>query len=224
MDSNIQYLRELNLKETKQKIKESLTDDLILIQAVHSYNELIKAESRLLNVLKDWYGYYFPEITEKEDFTELISQDKNELINKFKIKDSMGSSLSNEDLKPILTLGKIISDIKTLKNNNEIYIENKIKILAPKLSEVATPIIGALLIEKAGSLKHLAELPSSTVQILGAEKSLFRHLRTKTKSPKYGVIFSHPLLTKANYKDKGKTARQIAAKISIAVKQDYFRK
>ncbi|MBI5391799.1 ATP-binding protein, partial [Candidatus Woesearchaeota archaeon] len=95
--------------------------------------------------------------------------------------------------------------------------------LCPNLSTTATSLIGARLISHAGSLKRLAELPSSTVQVLGAEKSLFRHLKTGSKPPRFGVLFQHPLVAEAAENLKGKTARKLASKISIAVKQDYFR-
>ncbi len=215
-------LREINLRETKQKIKDSVTEDLLLIQAVHAYDELVKAESRLLNVLKEWYGYYFPELIEKESFLDLISEDKNNLMKKFNIKETSGADFKKDDLNQILDFGKKIIELKDLRNNIEKYIEDKINIMAPELSKTATPIIGAKLIEKAGSLKHLAELPSSTVQVLGAEKALFRHLRQKTKSPKYGVIFSHPDIVKCKTEERGKTARKLAASISIAARKDYF--
>ena len=222
MDLN--NIRELNLRETKQKIKESVTEDLLLIQAVHSYNELIKAESRLLNVLKEWYGYYFPELVEREDFINFILEDKSKLMKKLEIKESLGAELKRDDIERILDFARTIRDLKNSRDKIESYIEIKIKQIAPELSKAATPIIGARLIEKAGSLKHLAELPSSTIQVLGSEKALFRHLKLKTKAPKYGIIFSHPDLLNVKKEDRGKTARRIAAKISIAVKKDYFRK
>ena len=219
---DINKLRELNLRETKQKIKESVTDDLILIQAVHSYDELTKAESRLLNVLKEWYGYYFPELTEKENFLDLVLEEKGKLIKRFDIKESMGSDLNKDDINKIIEFSKNIIELKNLRNNTEKYIEVKISKIAPELSKAATSLIGARLIERAGSLKHLAELPSSTIQVLGAEKALFRHLRQKTKSPKYGIIFAHPDLLNVKKEERGKTARKIAARISIAARKDYF--
>ncbi|HLC55910.1 MAG TPA: hypothetical protein VJJ23_01610 [Candidatus Nanoarchaeia archaeon] len=220
---DLRKLREINIRETKQKVKDSVTDDLILIQGVHAYNELIRVESRLLNVLKEWYGYYFPELTEKDNFPELIPESKNVLMKKFGIKETMGSDLSDNDVKTIKDFSKQISELKKSRISIEDYISIKMKKIAPELYKTATSIVGARLIERAGSLKHLAELPSSTIQILGAEKSLFRHLRQKTKPPKYGVIFFHPDLVKAKQDEKGKAARKLAARISIAVKQDYFR-
>ena len=95
------------------------------------------------------------------------------------------------------------------------------KEVCPRLQEIATTLLGAKLMDHAGSLKHLAELPSSTIQVLGAEKSLFRHLKTGAKPPKFGAIFAHDSITQAT--EKGKAARRLAGKISIAVRQDYFR-
>ncbi len=221
---DLQKLRETNLRETKQKIKDSVTEDLLLIQAVHAHDELVKAESRLLNVLKEWYGYYFPELIEEEDFLDLTLENKNNLMKKLNIRETSGADFKKDDLNQILNFAKRIIELRNLRNNIEKYIEDKINIMAPELSKVATPLIGAKLIEKAGSLKHLAELPSSTIQVLGAEKALFRHLRQKTKAPKYGVIFAHPNIAKCKIEERGKTARKLAASISIAARKDYFRR
>ncbi len=221
---DLSKLRELNLRETKQKIKDSVTEDILLIQVVHAYDELVKAESRLLNVLKEWYGYYFPELIEKENFIDYISEDKKSLMRRFDVKESIGKELEKEDLNQIFNFANKIKEIRELKNNFGKHIEEKMNNIASELSKAATPLIGAKLIEKAGSLKHLAELPSSTIQILGSEKALFRHLRTGAKSPKYGVIFSHPDIIKCKIEERGKVSRKLAARISIAVKKDYFRK
>ena len=93
--------------------------------------------------------------------------------------------------------------------------------ICPELQKAATSLIGARLLNLAGSLKHLAEIPSSTIQVLGAERALFRHLKTGAKAPKFGVIFAHQSITEAE--EKGKAARHLASKIWIAAKKDYFR-
>ena len=84
--------------------------------------------------------------------------------------------------------------------------------------------IGAKLLEHAGSLKRLAEMPASTIQLLGAEKALFRHIKNKKNlCPKYGLLHEHPFITQSKKKSHGKIARALADKIAIAVKVDYFK-
>jgi nucleolar protein 56 len=113
-----------------------------------------------------------------------------------------------------------IKEIYDLRKDLEDYIEKLMKEIAPNLSEIATPKIGARLILLAGGLKELSLLPSSTIQVLGAEKALFLHLSKGIKPPKHGVIFNHPYLQKLSPKRRGAMARTLASKISIAVKAD----
>ena len=91
------------------------------------------------------------------------------------------------------------------------------------LKTVAGTVIGAKLMEKAGSLKKLAVMPASTVQLLGAEKALFRHIKSGAKSPKHGLIHEHPFVNQAKYFEKGKRSRLLADKISLAVRIDFFK-
>jgi nucleolar protein 56 len=98
------------------------------------------------------------------------------------------------------------------------------EILAPNLKNILTAIIGARLIAKAGSLLRLAQMPSSTIQIIGAEKALFRALKTGTRPPKHGLIFQHPSVNSAPKWQRGKIARALSAKIAIAVRIDVYRK
>ncbi len=94
--------------------------------------------------------------------------------------------------------------------------------IAPNIKELAGPLLGARLIAKAGGLKKMAELPASTIQVLGAEKALFRHLTKGTRPPKHGILFQHPWVRNAKRWQRGKIARSLAAKLAIAAKEDYF--
>ena len=97
------------------------------------------------------------------------------------------------------------------------------KTYCPNLLELAGVTIGAKLIELGKSLKHLALLPASTIQLLGAEKALFRHIKTGARSPKYGVIHAHSLIQKVNRDRKGKAARTLADKLSLCCRLDFFK-
>jgi nucleolar protein 56 len=84
------------------------------------------------------------------------------------------------------------------------------------------PTLGAKLIRYTGGLGRLTVVPSGTIQLLGAEKALFRHLKEKADPPKYGVIFQHPMINQAKWWHRGKIARTFASKISIAARIDYY--
>lgn len=219
-----------NLILTKEKIRESVKDDLLIIQAINNIEDIEKVINILVKRLRDWYCFYNPEFSESieshEKFVELIlKKDKEELLKELKIKkeESMGKDFSKEELGPIRNLAKEIEQLYGFRVKQEKYLEGLMKKTCPNLVEVAGVLIGAKLIECAGSLKHLATMPASVVQLLGAEKALFRHIRNKKNlPPKFGVIFEHNFIQK-NLKNAGKAARTLADKISIAVKVDYFK-
>lgn len=209
-------LRLLNLKLTKKDIRESVTGDVLIIQTIHTIDELLNIVSRLAVNLRERYGYYASEQSKIEDQGQFL-----EAVKKMK-REEMGADFSKKDLDSILELVKLIEQITVVEKSQEKYIEIIMKKECPNLFSVTDPLIGARLISHAGSLKHLAELPSSTIQLLGAEKALFRHLKLGSRPPKFGVIFLDKSIT--DTKEKGKVARQLASKISIAAKKDYFRK
>lgn len=221
-----------NLVETKRKIRDSVTRDLLIIHAVTNIEGLDKAINILMKGLRGWYELYLPEFSKRtfshERFVdEVLKSDKGQLLKKIELakEESMGMDLPKEDLKPILSLAKAVQGMYALKKEQGEYLERIMNDTCPEMTKAAGSPIGAKLIVLAGSLKHLAELPSSTIQLLGAEKALFRHLKNKKHpSPKYGIIHEHTLVQKERQSEKGKAARKLAARISIAVKVDYFRK
>lgn len=220
-----------NLLLTKKQIKNSVNEDLLIIQAVSSIEETDKVIYALIKRLREWYELYNPEfsksIKDNEKFIELISnKTKKDLLKEINIdeQDSMGASLSDADLKPIMFLAKRIAELYKLKESNKIYLQNLMKKCCPNLVSVAGFLLGAKLIRHTGSLKRLVQMPASTIQILGAEKALFRHIKNKKfKAPRHGLIIEHHLIAKAPQKMHGKTARALADKISLAVKVDYFK-
>ncbi len=211
-------LRELNIQLTKESLKNETTRDILIIQTIHTVDELIKIINTLISNLRERYGYYAPRASKTEDQEKFLA-----LINERKRED-IGLDFTDKDLSSISELVAEIKNLIKLEQSQEKYLENLTKEICPGLSEVATPLIAARLIDRAGSLKHLAELPSSTIQVLGAEKSLFRHIKTGTKAPKFGIIFAHPKITKSPHDLKGKTARSLASEMSKAAKIDYFRR
>ena len=194
------YLK--NLSITKTAVRNSVTEDQLIIQAIANINELDKAINLLGKRLREWYSLHFPELSEKIDNHEkyaqfLLEKTRTELIKELNIdSEIMGADLNKTHL----------DEIK----------------YCPNLLEMAGTTIGAKLIELARGLKQLAVLPASTIQLLGAEKALFRHIKTGSRSPKYGVIINHPFIQNAPRDCKGKASRILADKITLCARLDYF--
>lgn len=227
--NNFNLYYENNLKLTKLAIKNSIYFDNIIIQTISSIEELGKIINVLTKRVREWYSYVLPElekkINENSIFLDLITKEStDDLIKKYNINESMGKLLKKEEQKEIIDLAKTILLLIKEKEKKEKFLEDLMKENCPNLKEVAGYLIGAKLINLAGSLKNLVFLPSSTVQLLGAEKALFRHIvNKKVKPPKHGIIHEHPILQKASKENKGKVARILADKILLAAKIDYFK-
>ncbi len=119
-----------------------------------------------------------------------------------------------------VAFAKQVRSLEVLHKKLDSHLLSLVKKRCPHLVSVSSHIIAARLIAAAGSLEKLACMPSSKIQVLGAEKALFRHLKTGSKPPKYGIIFFHDSVL--NSSDKGKAARRLASKIAIAARQDFF--
>lgn len=220
-----------NTDDTKKKMRVHPKDDIIVIETVKSLNELHRVKNILMNRLRDWYGYYNPEFTEQignqDKFVELIlEKDRKTLMHEVGVnkEGSMGIEFDKDDLDEIKMLAKEVQHIDSLRESHEKYLAFVLKRIMPNTARIATPGIAAEMLMLSGSLKNMMESPSSTIQLLGAEKSLFRHLKNKgNRAPKYGIIYNHPLVQKASRDNKGKVARLVSSKIDIAVKVDYFK-
>lgn len=219
---------ERNLELTKQAVKDSVGDDLLIMQTISNFVELDQTVNLLTKRLREWYSLYLPELSEKisshemyVDFVEKKS--KKELLKELKISVTMGADLETTHVEEIILLAKQIKELNKLKEQHEVYLEKIMKKYCPNLLELAGTTIGAKLVELGRGLKHLAMLPASTIQLLGAEKALFRHIKTGSRSPKYGVIFQHPLIQNAPRKIRGKVSRVLADKLSLCVRLDFFK-
>jgi len=222
-----QQFYEKNLAITKQKIKQSVTKDLLVIHTINVIEDLTKIINMLITRLRDLYELYNPEFSkyafDNEKFVfEILNKDKKQLLKEIHVKETMGADLEGFDLDNIMGLAKQIKTLYEHKTKHEQYLEKTMQKLCPNMRIITGAVLGAKLIEHAGSLEHLSELPASTIQLLGAEKALFRHMRTGAKCPKYGVLFEHPFVAQAKRQIQGKVARILADKISIAVKVDFF--
>ncbi len=204
--------KEANIKQSVEDMKKALTDDIFIIQAIHSYTELETIQNKIKAILRERLGYLAPEGVKEE--TTLLELAENPQ------KEDIGMQLSKEELTQIQRLANTLNTIQEAQNKELTYIESLMQNYCPKLQQAATTIIAAKLLNQAGSLKRLASLTSSTIQILGAEKALFRHLKKGNKAPKFGFIFAHPDINM--FPKKAKAARQIASRIAMAAREDYF--
>ena len=214
--------------------KASASEDKHLIQAINSIDEIDEAISKLIERIREWYALYFPEmdvIKNNETYIKLISQNKSkeEIVNAKpdafpKNIIDIEEDINSEDLEIMNNYANSIYELQKSRKNIEEYIDNKMESIAPNLRLLVGPTLGAKLISHAGGLKRLAMYPSSTVQIMGAEKALFRHLKSGDRPPKYGLIYQHPQVRGAKWWNRGKIARMLAGRISLAARRDVFTK
>ncbi|MFH1211926.1 MAG: hypothetical protein V1659_03265 [Candidatus Woesearchaeota archaeon] len=223
-----ELLKSRCLDFTIEKISGAVSNDNFIIQSINNIEELHKILNVMVKRLREWFGYYIPEIVEATDDNEafvslVLNNTKTQLSEKFNIQKSMGGSFSKEDINMMLDLALRIKGMFELRDSLTEYMEQIMKKHCPNMLALTGAGIGAKLLEQAGSLERLSTMPSSTIQVLGAEKALFRHLKTGSRPPKHGFLINHPLVIKARDREKGRVARTLADKISMAIKVDYFK-
>ena len=218
--------------------------DLLIAQAIQTLDDLDKTLNLFMGRLREWYGIHFPEldrlIEKHETYARLVMNlgyrdnfsfealekealPKEKAENTAKVAEkSMGGDISEQDLAEIQALSKNVLELYELRKNMENYLEKMMEEVAPNTRAIAGALLGARLIAIAGSLQNLAMRPASTIQMLGAERALFRSLKTGARPPKHGLIFQHALLHDAKRWQRGKIARVLAGKLAIAARTDAF--
>jgi len=217
--------------------------DTMIVQAQCLLDDLDKELNNYMMRAREWYGWHFPELSKlitdniafvrtiklvgtrenmaTTDLSDILPEDVEEKV-KEAAEISMGTEISEEDIMNIQALCEEILSINEYRTHLSDYLKARMLAMAPNLTVLVGETIGARLIAHAGSLVNLAKHPASTVQILGAEKALFRALKTKKDTPKYGLIYHAQLIGSASLKNKGKMARSLAAKASLATRLDAF--
>lgn len=225
---------EIYRKLALYKLKElSKSEDKHLIQAINSIDDIDEAISKLIERIREWYELYFPEmnvIHNNETYIKLIAENKTkEKIIETKgdvfsidIEDFNDEDINREDLEILNNYANSIYELQKTRKNIEKYIDMKMESIAPNLKALVGSTLGAKLISHAGGIKRLSTYPSSTVQIMGAEKALFRHLRSGERPPKYGLIYQHPKVRGSKWWNRGKIARTLASRISLATRKDVY--
>lgn len=239
------WTRNVNMEVAKLRVKGAVEQrDLVVAQSIQTLDDLDRTVNLFMGRLREWYGIHFPELDRiiekhetyarlvlnlgiRENFT-LNALEKEE-IPKAKAEAaaemadaSMGADITESDLFEVKALSKTILDMYELRGKMEDYLEKTMEEVAPNTKALVGSLLGARLISIAGSLKNLAMRPASTIQVLGAEKALFRSLKTGARPPKHGLIFQAALLHDAKRWQRGKIARALAGKLSIAARADAF--
>lgn len=227
-DEQFTLLRERLLVDTREKLVDAVNDDILIMQSLATIDDLSTQINSLSKRLREWFGYILPElcesITDNEAFVRIVaSKPLADLVLEFAPSGSMGKHLTGADYDAVHTLAKSADALIQTKSDLVSYLGSLLSRSMPNVRHLVGVTIGARLLSSAGSLRALAMLPASTVQLLGAEKALFRHLKTGARTPKHGYIVNHPLVQKANRADTGKVARGLADKISLCAKIDYFK-
>jgi nucleolar protein 56 len=239
------YTRKITLTIAEQAItSETQKKDLHAIQAIRTLDDLDKTLNLFSGRVREWYGLHFPEleklVDKHETYARLVSnlgdrgsynieklesegipEQKAKVISE-KADSSIGYSANPSDLETLQNLSKNTVQLFKLRNTTEEFLEKIMKKIAPNLTAILGPLMSARLISIAGSLERLAMMPSSTIQVLGAEKALFRSLKTGSRPPKHGIIFQHQAIHTAPKWQRGKIARAISSKLSIAARIDAF--
>jgi len=241
----MEKLREFAIQLSSSKVTEvSQSPDLHIIQAINTLDETDKIINSISSRLREWYGLHFPELDNlidsingysqivlsgtrenisKEDFEKAgFSKDKVEMLSLIKEK-SRGGNISEKNFVIVQSLAKQILDLFELRKNIEEHVDEQMKEEAPNISAILGTAVGARILAHAGSLNRLGRMPASTIQILGAEKALFRSLKTGANPPKHGILFQHAAVHAAPRWQRGKIARAVAAKAAIAARVDLFK-
>jgi nucleolar protein 56 len=244
--TDFQTLREKSIAAAEAAIREaSSRPDLHLVQAIQALDDTDKYLNITATRASEWYGLHFPELIQmmqdnvalckiiaeignRESFSPEnlagrgFTDKKVEAIISARDR-SKGGTISDGDLGRVEALASLAVQLSTMRGGLNDYVESQMKRISPNVSEVAGATIGARLMAKAGGLDRLASMPASTIQILGAEKALFRSLRTGARPPKHGILFQHQAVHTAPKWQRGKIARTLANKIAIAARVDYYR-
>lgn len=234
---------------SRSKVKFNVNrSDNMIIQAIALLDTLDKDVNTFSMRLREWYGWHFPELVKIVNDNMLYAKLAVFIRNKERLRDddieemkdilegdetlvsnildasraSMGTEIGEMDMLNIQTFADRVVHLGEYRRRMHKYLVEKMHLVAPNLSALVGEIIGGRLISHSGSLTNLAKYPASTVQILGAEKALFRALKTKGNTPKYGLIYHASAIARAAPKNKGRMSRFLANKISIASRIDCF--
>ena len=222
--------------------------DNMIVQSVNLLDQLEKDVNTNATRMREWYGWHFPElsklVSDHAKYASCVriikdrsSIDAEKVIKELAVvlddeekakeiaeaaKTSTGYEISDFDLKNVLIFAEKVLSLSRYRSDLQSYLSKKMGDVAPNLKALVGDTVGAHLISRAGSLTNLAKYPQSTVQILGAEKALFRALKTNGSTPKHGLLYESSFVGNVGSKNKGRISRYLANKCSIASRMDCF--
>jgi nucleolar protein 56 len=238
-------LHNVSVELTKMRVRKAVEKrDLVVMQAIMTIDDLDRTVNLFMGRIREWYGLHFPELDRliekhetyarliidlgrRDNFTseslekEGLPKAKSEQIAMVAEK-SMGADIEEQDLTQVQILCRNTLQLYDGRQSLENYMDMIMEEVAPNLKSLAGSLLGARLIALTGGLINLAKMPASTIQVLGAEKALFRSLKTGARPPKHGIIFQHTLIHEAKRWQRGKMARALAGKLAIAARTDAF--
>ncbi len=240
----ISKLRDFAMGLSSSKVTEiSGSSDLHVIQAVNSLDEIDKVANALSSRTREWYGLHFPELENMVDSIEGYARivlagrrdgltaesfeaagfpsEKTEML-LVAASNSRGGEIADQSLEMVQTMAGQLISFYDLRRRLEALVEREMGTVAPNLAAILGTALSARMLARIGSIKKMASLPASTIQVLGAERALFRSLKTGSEPPKHGLLFQHPLVHAAPRWQRGKIARAIAAKAVIAARVDVY--
>jgi nucleolar protein 56 len=240
-----EFVTRVGIELTRSKImEEGEKRDQMIIKAVTIQEDLTKMFNILVSHVREWYGFYFHELGRLIDdhllYLKLVYElgtvenftrenlgriiDNEKLIEKIVevAQSTIPIKITQMDMERIKAICKLALDMENERKKIMEYLDELMKEAAPNIRSLIGPVIGAKLIRRAGGLEQLAKMPASTIQVLGAEKALFRALHGKGTPPKHGIIFQDPRVFKSPKWQRGKIARALAGKLAIAARVDHF--
>ncbi len=222
---DVGLLREAMIALGKRRLRRAVEPADHVIQGIRTLDVVTRARDLLTERLRDWYALHFPELSrmvEAAQFADLVAERGHRDKMPVDAVDSVGAEIEAKDLQAVQDLATSLQALQRERASLEAYVETRMRELAPNVAHLAGPLVGARLIALTGGLDELARKPSSTIQLLGAEKALFRHLRKGSKPPKHGVLFQHPWVHDAPPWQRGPIARALAGKIAIGARADAY--
>ncbi|MDO5861420.1 MAG: ribosomal biogenesis protein [Thermoplasmata archaeon] len=222
------FMHEVMVGLGRLRTSEPVPRDRNLVQAIRSLDDQIATINLYSERLHEWYGMHFPELADyahDERYAELIARfgDRDSVKEELGLDiESIGADMDDEDLRAVMDLADTLDRLYDDEARTEAYIQGIVEEGCPNMCAMLGGPLAARLVSLAGGLERLASLPSSTVQLLGAEKAMFRSMRSGKRGPKHGIIYQHPDVHRAPYWQRGKIARALAGKVLIAAKIDQY--
>ncbi len=205
VSSNEEYdrmLHDINIQLVKKQMAQAVTQDRQIIAAVEAVDDINNTANIIAGRLREWYLLF--------NETDLYGKELARYI------------IDSNEAGPMQGLALNLIGLYETRLLVEEDLQEKMLLIAPNVTNIAGHLLGARLLSIAGSLERLASMPSSTIQVIGANNALFKHLKGKATSPKHGLIFRHPFIYTAPKKLRGKIARAVASKISLAARYDFY--